>query len=164
MESQIKQQENLTVIEGGAYSGTNLSHSLEDLSVPSDCIVRFNNSSDIKSIFIAITGSSISNIDGLIQASGTANLFLINPNGITFGKNSSLAVGGSFFATTANSMKFADDSKFSTIQEDTSSLLTVSTPIELGFDDNSTGVIQVIGKSNQITPSYSFTSTKLTTM
>ncbi len=135
MESQIKQQENLTVIDGGVNSGTNLFHSLKNLSVSSDSTVHFNNSLDIENIFIAVRDESISNIDGLIKANGTANLFLINPNGITFGKNSSLDIGGSFFASTASSIKFADEFEFTSADSSTPSL-TNSFPIGMGFGNN----------------------------
>ncbi len=145
MKSQIKQQENLTVIEGGTYSGTNLFHCLKDLSVPSDRTIQFNNSSDIENIFIAITGESTCNIDGLIKANDTANLFLFNPNGITFGKNSSLDVGGSFFASTASSIKFADDLCLAT--SDSSLLTSSSAPIGFGFSSD-IGEIQVEGDSS----------------
>ncbi|MEO0967152.1 MAG: filamentous hemagglutinin N-terminal domain-containing protein [Cyanobacteria bacterium J06639_18] len=138
--SRIKQQGNVTFIEGGTRAGKNLFHSLKELSVPSNGIVYFNNASDIQNIFTRIT-DSFSNIDGLIRSNGTANLFLINPNGITFGKNSSLDVGGSLFVSTASSIKFADGFKY-TSTSNSEPLLTISVPIGMGFASN-TGGIQV---------------------
>jgi len=135
-------------INGGDRSGSNLFHSFQEFSVPTNGSAIFNNPIDIKNIFTRITGSNPSSIDGLIQTNGSTNLFLINPNGIIFGANARLDIGGSFFGSTANSIRFADGTQFSAI-EPTSSLLTVSAPIGLQYG-NDPGAIQVQGSGNNL--------------
>jgi filamentous hemagglutinin family protein len=116
-------------IEAGGRSGSNLFHSFSQFSVPTNGSVLFNNTADVQNIFSRVTGSQVSNIDGLLQTQGTANLFLLNPNGIVFGPNAKLNIGGSFLGTTATSVKFADSTEFSA--SNPQSLLTISVPIGL---------------------------------
>ncbi|MBD2772789.1 filamentous hemagglutinin N-terminal domain-containing protein [Iningainema tapete] len=143
--SHVRVQENIRIIEGGTAVGGNLFHSFQEFSVPTGGTAHFNNAVNIQNIISRVTGGAISNIDGLISANGRANLFLLNPSGIIFGANASLNVGGSFIGTTANNLKFADGSEFSSNPQQSTPLLTISAPIGLQLYSNQTGAIANAG-------------------
>ncbi len=149
--STVKLEGNTRIIEGGTRSGSNLFHSFEQFSVPNGSQADFNHASDIQNIISRVTGGSASIIDGLIKANGSANLFFLNPNGVIFGPNAQLDIKGSFIATTANRLKFADGALFSAFPPQNTPLLTVSVPIGLQFEGTAGG-IRVEGSGLKVQP------------
>ncbi|TAE59741.1 MAG: filamentous hemagglutinin N-terminal domain-containing protein [Nostocales cyanobacterium] len=113
------------LINGGATRGGNLFHSFQEFNVGENRSVYFGNPTGIENILTRVTGGNVSNILGTLGVEGTANLFLINPNGIYFGKDAVLDIRGSFTATTADEIKLGADGLFSATNPESSNLLTV---------------------------------------
>ncbi|MEC4816504.1 MAG: filamentous hemagglutinin N-terminal domain-containing protein [Scytonema sp. PMC 1069.18] len=142
--SRVNVEGNITNITGGTRAGDNLFHSFREFSVLNRNEAHFNDVTNIQNIISRVTGSSISTIDGLIKVLGNANLFLLNPNGIVFGPNARLDINGSFVASTANSIRFADGFEFNARAAQSTPLLTMSVPTGLQYGTNP-GRIQVSG-------------------
>ncbi|MDB9539103.1 filamentous hemagglutinin N-terminal domain-containing protein [Anabaenopsis arnoldii] len=123
------------IIEGGVIRGINLFHSFTDFNVGANQGVYFSNPDNISNILTRVTGISHSNILGTLGVLGNANLFLINPNGITFGANANLDVKGSFVASTADKVIF-DNYEFNSTNPTQPPLLNINIPRGLGFRDN----------------------------
>ncbi|MEA5603515.1 S-layer family protein [Nostoc sp. UHCC 0252] len=137
-------------ILNGIDKGNNLFHSFSNFSVPTGGSATFDvtNTPNITTIFSRVTGGNVSSIDGLIRTLSSNNpvsLFLMNPNGIVFGQNASLNIGGSFVGTTANSIKFADGFQFYATENTTPPLLSMSVPVGLQLGSNA-GAIRTQGR------------------
>ncbi len=141
LNTNVNQSGNVFNITGGTSVGGNLFHSFSEFSIPSGNEAFFDyNVTDISHIISRVTGNKISDINGIIHANGNANLFLINPNGIVFGPNASLNIGGSFIASTADTIEFADGNLFSAKDTQTPPLLSINLPIGLQYGSNVVGV------------------------
>jgi filamentous hemagglutinin family protein len=136
-----------STIEGGTIAGNNLFHSFSQFSIPTGEGLYFNNPASIQTIITRVTGDRFSQIDGLIRNNGNSSFVLINPNGIQFGSNASLQLGGAFLASTARSVLFADGSQFVAYPEPTP-LLSITTPI--GLDLIRSGNITVNGNGSNL--------------
>ncbi len=123
-------------IDEGAIRGANLFHSFQQFNVGEARGVYFSNPAGIANIFSRVTGNNPSNILGTLGVLGNANLFFINSNGIVFGPNARLDVGGSFLASTANSLVFGNNFEFSATNPQAPPPLTINIPIGLQFRDN----------------------------
>ncbi|NEU81471.1 filamentous hemagglutinin N-terminal domain-containing protein [Nostoc sp. UIC 10630] len=125
--------QNNDIIDGGAARGINLFHSFQDFNVGDGRGVYFANPDGITNIFSRVTGGNSSNIFGRLGVLGDANLFLLNPNGIVFGKNAQLDIQGSFLGTTANSLVFPNRVEFNATNPQAPPLLAISVPVGLQF-------------------------------
>jgi filamentous hemagglutinin family protein len=113
-------------IEGGARRGGNLFHSFEAFNVNEGQRLYFADPAGVVNIIGRVTGNTSSHILGTLGVEGTANLFLLNPNGIVFGEHATLDVRGSFVATTANRLQFGTQGFFSTDNPQAPPLLTIN--------------------------------------
>ena len=127
------------VIEGGLQQGNNLFHSFERFNVDAEATVLFQDPG-VANILSRVTGNEISEIFGTLGVSnGDANLFLINPNGIIFGQDSSLDLNGSFLATTADAIRFGEQGLLNTAPNEIP-LLTID-PSALSFAAGNSGTV-----------------------
>ncbi|MEH2048101.1 S-layer family protein [Nostoc sp.] len=133
-------------IGGGLQRGSNLFHSFSQFNVDAGARVIFVDPG-VRNILTRVTGNDPSNILGTLGVSGgRANLFLINPNGIIFGENAKLDIGGSFVGTTANAIRFGNQGFFRASASEVP-LLTVN-PSAL-FYQSANGSIENRSNNNQ---------------
>jgi filamentous hemagglutinin family protein len=123
-------------IDGGAIRGANLFHSFQEFNVGEAAGVYFSNPAGIQNILTRVTGGNNSRILGTLGVLGSADLFLINPNGIVFGPHARLDLNGSFIGSSARGIKLADGTEFSATNPSAPPLLTVSVPVGLQLGPN----------------------------
>jgi len=117
----------------GQRTGHNLFHSFGEFSLSQGEIATFSGEHSIKNVIGRVTGGHPSHIDGTIRNTiPKADLYLINPAGMMFGKNAQLDVQGAFHASTAGAIHFEDGEIFNALHPEQSSFSSAN-PSAFGF-------------------------------
>ncbi len=132
-------------IEGGAQRGAALFHSFSQFNIRAGQRVYFANPASVEAILSRVTGADPSRILGTLGVEGTASLFLLNPNGILFGREARLDVRGSFGASTGDRFTFSGG-EFSAVNPQAPPILNVQVPIGLQLGATQSGTIQTRGQ------------------
>ena len=147
MGTAITQAGTIYNITNGTIKGTNLFQSFGLFSVGTGDTASFNGPGGIANIIGRVTGGQQSTIDGILKSTiSGANLYLLNPYGVLFGKNASLSVSGSFHVSTADYLRFNDGARFYANLSNNSTL--TSAPVAaFGFLTNTPAPISIQGSN-----------------
>ena len=140
----------------GSLVGDNLFHSFSHFSINSDESATFYSSNQIKNIISRVTGTDLSRINGGLRSfingskatPSPANFYLLNPNGVIFGSNAQLDIGGSFYVLTCDYISMEDGQTFDLHSE--FPVLSMTSPHSFGFLDKSAGSIEINGGENNL--------------
>lgn len=123
----------------GSTVGTNLFHSFSGFNIAPGQRVTFteDKAGFIDNVITRVTGNEVSHINGLLSVTpgGKANFYLLNPNGVLFGKGAIIDVPGDFHVTTASYLKFKDGTQYGA--DPATSQLSSVMPSAFGFTEAS---------------------------
>src|SRR5262245_59192187 len=119
-------------------SGANLYHSLSAFDVGLGERASFHlldpTSPEPSFVFVRVTGGDGSDILGRVESQHAgAGLFLIDPQGFTFGPQSSIAALGSVYVTSADLIRFDDGAVFDARSSAPPPVLSAAPPTAFGF-------------------------------
>jgi filamentous hemagglutinin family protein len=132
----------------GKKVGNNLFQSFSTFDLANPDVARFGGPAGIRNVIVRVTGGA-SNIDGTIDTATYmpgANFFFIDPNGVLFGPNASLNVGGSVHISTADYLAFPDGGRFDA-RNPGNTVFSSADPSAFGFLSGNPAGIQVSGSS-----------------
>lgn len=149
------------VILGGDSQQSNLFHSFSEIDTTNGQFINFVASPDITNVISRATDAP-THINGLVTVTSDGsnlapdvNLFLLSPQGISFGSGAITNIDGAFVASTAEGLRFEDNTVFEA-NTNTPAMLTVSIPVGLQMGKNPSA-IQVQGINNNL-PSFGINS------
>ncbi len=107
----------------GILAGDNLFFFVDQFEVNSNGLALESGQkpagSQIRRVWIVVTGTTPSQINGRLvtrEAFPKADVWIINPKGVTFGTDSGVEIGGSLFVSTADVVEFADGKRLNRSQ------------------------------------------------
>jgi filamentous hemagglutinin family protein len=129
---------NVTTIDNGTLSGTNLFHSFETFDLAAGDIAQWvytpGDATAITNVVNRVTGGTPSSLFGLLDsiAIPNADFFFINPAGIVFGAGAEVNVPAAAHFSTASELRFANGDVLS-VTTPSGSVLSVAAPAAFGF-------------------------------
>ena len=128
----------------GTRFGNNLFHSFETFNIQQNGSATFTGTVEIENVISRVTGGEASVIQGLLRSEvGNADFYFVNPAGVTFSEGGSVDVPASFHLSTADELRFADNTALITANHQLSSL-TMASPESFGFLTDASGRVEVI--------------------
>jgi filamentous hemagglutinin family protein len=129
----------------GQSRGTNQFYSFRQLNLVSGDVANFSVPDGVSNVIARVTGGA-SNIDGGINVPD-ASFYLINNQGVIFGPDASVNVGGVLVVTTADELKFSDGKIFTASPSGTDATLSTAAPSAFGFLSASLQSITINGST-----------------
>ena len=129
----------------GHFEGDNLFHSFERFDVPGGETATFTGPSAPRHVIARVTGGDASDIAGTLRSTYTnADLYLVNPAGVTFGAGAQIDVPGALHVSTANYVKLGADGRFDAA-DPSRDALSIAPPAAFGFLGAPAGVTVAAG-------------------
>jgi filamentous hemagglutinin family protein len=139
----------------GKQAGGNLFFSFSSFSLAQGQTARFQPgtvpfNTPVQNVLVRVTGNNPSNIDGQIACTiPSAGFFFMNPAGVTFTANASLNLTGALALTTADYIRFADNTTFAATNPAGGASLSMSSPAAFGFLGVPRGGLSIDGATLQ---------------
>ncbi len=132
----------------GKKVDANLFHSFSQFNLANGESATFSGPADVLRIFARVTGGSASSIDGLLRSTiPGANFYFLNPNGVLFGPNAAVDVGGAFAVVTGDHIALSDGTRFNAAPGPADATLTSAPPAAFGFLPANAGPISIQGST-----------------
>ncbi|OUD15701.1 filamentous hemagglutinin N-terminal domain-containing protein [Thioflexithrix psekupsensis] len=139
--------------ELGQQYGTHLFHSFQVFNINAGESVTFSGANELTDVIARITGGETSVINGQLRSTiPEADLYLLNPSGFLFGPQARLDVLGGFHVSTADYLRFADNSRFYAHLGEKSQFTTASLE-SFGFLGKS-AYIDFVGSQLEVAPEH----------
>ena len=140
--------------ELGILKGNNVYHTFETFHLDTWESAIFSGPDHVRHIIARIQGPT-STIHGRLrnQIAG-ADLWLINPAGFILGQNATLGLSGALHLSTANYLRFTDNTHLDTQATD-NLIFSATPPAAFGFVDATISPIQIAGSQLTVDPEHS---------